>query len=132
MRKERVVPPRPRSSSYGDQLVFSVYTAPQGLEASPEKTDLTEVLGHATLLPVAGKPVVFADKEHIARASTHQTLMQLSPYTLRQIVEAALARQPGMAYSVKNPMVRSHEAVADVAILTRTGKSVVVTVELLD
>jgi hypothetical protein len=114
----------------GDQLVFSVYTAPQGLKISPEETELTELSGSATLLPIQSKVEVFTDKPHIARASTHQTLMQLSNLNLKEVVAKALRIQKGQAYSVKNPMVRDHRAVADVLILTPDGKSATVTVNL--
>ena len=115
----------------GANLVFSVYTAPQGLGVAPENTDLTEIAGSATALPISGKAEIFADKEHIARASQHLTLMQLSSRSLKEIIAEALNQQPGIAYSVKNPTVRNHEAVADVSILTREGKSVVVSVEMM-
>ena len=116
----------------GNQLVFSVYTAPQGLDASPEETDLTELAGSATALPIQGKAVVFTDKEHIARASVHMTLMQLSGQSLQDVINEALKRQPGLVFSVSNPMVRNHEAVADVSILTSKNKVVVVAIELQD
>jgi hypothetical protein len=114
----------------GDQLVFSVYTAPQGLSASPEATDLTELSGSATQLPIQSKAEIFADKEHIARASVHQTLMQLSNLTLKEVILKALRHQNGIVYSVKNPLVRNHRAVADVSILTPEGRTEVVTINL--
>jgi uncharacterized membrane protein YkoI len=115
----------------GDQLVFSVYTAPQGLEASPEETDLTEISGSATTLPAVGKAEVFADKEHIARASAHLTLKQLSRFTLSEIIDIALKAQEGTVYSVKNPSVKNHKAIAEVLILTGNGHTESVNVDML-
>ncbi|HTL11255.1 MAG TPA: hypothetical protein VL588_02125 [Bdellovibrionota bacterium] len=114
----------------GQNLVFSVYTAPQGIETSPESTDLTEVAGAATELPIQGAAEVFTDKEHIARASVHLALRQLSRWTLTEVIQKALRREPGMAFSVENPTVRRHRAVADVSVLTPCGEVRVVTVNL--
>lgn len=115
----------------GNQLVFSVYTAPQGLEASAEETELTEISGSATILPAAGKAEVFSDKEHISRASTHLTLKQLSRYSLSEIVDIALSAQNGTAYSVKNPRILNHKAVAEVLILTSKGNTESISVDML-
>ena len=114
----------------GTELVYSVYTAPQGLAQLAEETDLTEMAGSAMALPTQGKAEVFTDKEHIARASMHLTLMQLSNLNLKEVIAKAARTQKGIVYSVKNPMVRDHHAVADVSILTPEGKSVVVTIQL--
>lgn len=115
----------------GDQLVFSVYTAPQGLEASAEQTELTEISGSATILPAVGKAEIFSDKEHISRASAHLTLKQLSRYTLNEIIDIALSAQIGTAYSVKNPKVINHKAVAEVLILTSKGNTETVSVDMI-
>jgi hypothetical protein len=115
----------------GDKLVFSVYTAPQGLEALPEATDLTEISGSATTTAVEGQAEIFTDKEHIARASSHLTLMQLSNMTLTEVIAKALRIQPGIAFSVKNPQVRNHRAVADVSIVDQDGDVEVVTIDLM-
>ena len=116
----------------GTELVFSVYTAPQGLNVSAEETALTELAGSATALPISAKAEVFADKEHIARASTHLTLMQLSPLNLKQVLQKALTLQAGLAFSVKNPLVRNHRAVADISVLKADGKIATVTIDLLN
>ncbi|MEK6578482.1 MAG: hypothetical protein AABZ55_04585 [Bdellovibrionota bacterium] len=115
----------------GNDLVFSVYTTPQGLEAPAEDADLSEIAGPATALPIQGKSEVFADSAHLKRASTHLTLMQLSRYSLTQVIQLALKTQDGMAYSVKNPTVRDHRALADVSILTADDTVVTVSVNLL-
>ena len=85
------------------ELVFSVYTAPQGLSTSAESTELTELSGSAVNVPIQAKAEIFTDKEHIARASTHLTLMQLSSLSLSQVIEVAQANQRGIVFSVKNP-----------------------------
>src|SRR3954464_8940627 len=66
----------------GDNLSLSIYTAPQGLNTPAETNQLSELAGDPTVAPFAPKTEVFADKEHIARASVHLTLMQLSRLTL--------------------------------------------------
>ncbi len=115
-----------------NELVFSVYTAPQGLNISAEENALTELAGSATVLPISSKAEVFTDKEHIARASTHLTLMQLSPLNLKQVIQKALSVQSGLVFSIKNPLVRNHRAVADVSILKTDGKIATVTIDLLN
>lgn len=115
----------------GNDLVFSVYTAPQGLMVSAEETELMELSGSAVSLPVTAKTEIFTDKEHIARASTHLTLMELSTLTLKQVIELAQSYQSGIVFSVKNPLVRNHRAVADVSILKVDGKVAVVSIDLL-
>jgi uncharacterized membrane protein YkoI len=116
----------------GDQLVFSVYTAPQGLQTTPEETELTEIAGSATVAPVTGKAEIFTDKEHIARASSHLTLMQLSKFSLNEIIDIALNAQSGTVYSVKNPSVKNHKAVAEVLILTEGGHTETVRVDMMN
>lgn len=115
----------------GNDLVFSVYTAPQGLKASAEETALSELAGPATSLPIDAKTEIFTDKEHIARASTHLTLMELSKLNLTQVIRMALHAQPGFAFSVKNPTVKNRKAIAEVMILKDDGQVVTVSVDLI-
>src|SRR5206468_1395812 len=103
-------------------------TAPEGLNVPAETNSLTELSGDPTVLPFAPGAEVFADKEHIAHASTHLAVMQLSILSLSEIIDKALDVQPGTAYSVVNPQIRNRKAVADVFIVNRHGKSVRVTV----
>ncbi len=111
-------------------LLLSIYTAPQGLNTSPELTDLTELNGLATTDRYEPEVEVFSDKAHIARASVHLSVMQLSKYALTQIIEIALKAQSGVPYSVKNPMIRNGKAVADVFIANNEGRSVRVTINV--
>jgi hypothetical protein len=114
----------------GGNLSLSIYTAPQGLNTPAETNELSELSGDPTVAPFAPKAEIFADKEHIARASVHLTLMQLSRLTLSQIIREALNAQPGIPYSVANPMVRNGQPVADVFIADRHGQSKLVTVNM--
>src|SRR6266436_3155882 len=91
----------------GNNLSLSIYTAPQGLNTPAESNDLSELSGDPTVAPFAPKTEIFADKEHIARASVHLTLMQMSKLSLTEIIQEALEQQPGTPYSVVNPMVRN-------------------------
>jgi hypothetical protein len=116
----------------GGRLILSVYTIPEGLEIEPEKATLTELGGVATESPFKPNTKVFADKEHIARASVHMTLFQLSPYSLKQVIQRALMRQPGTPIDVRNPMVRNQRPVADVIIVDFTLGVHTATVDLLN
>ncbi|MGH6894340.1 MAG: hypothetical protein ACREEP_18995 [Dongiaceae bacterium] len=113
-----------------NKLSLSVYTAPQGLNTPAESNDLTELSGNPTEIPFAPKAEIFKDKEHIARASAHLTIMQLSKFTLSEIIQKAVAAQPGMPYSVADPQIRDGEPVVDVFIADANGKSAKVTVNV--
>jgi hypothetical protein len=67
-------------------LMLSVYTIPEGLSVEPEKATLSEVSAVASSDPIELKTEVFTDKEHIAVASSHLTLLQLSKMSLRQVI----------------------------------------------
>jgi hypothetical protein len=113
------------------KLILSVYTIPEGLGVEPETATLTEMGAVATESPI--KPVfeVFADKEHIARASVHMTLFQLSKLNLKQVIQRALKVKAGAPIDVRNPMVRDSRPVADVVIADYDGDAYTVTVDLL-
>ncbi len=115
----------------GANLSLSIYTAPQGLETPAENNDLTELSGNPTVAPFAPATEVFKDKEHIARASVHLTLMQISKLTLPAIIRQAIAVQSGVPYSAANPTVRNGEPVADILIADKNGQSVKVTLNIL-
>jgi hypothetical protein len=112
------------------KLSLSIYTAPLGLGVPAEANPMTELSGDPTALPFAASAEVFADKEHIARASTHLAIMQLSRMSLAQIIGRALYVQRGIPYSVANPSIRNQQPVADVFIVGQDGKSVRVTVNV--
>jgi hypothetical protein len=112
------------------KLALSIYTIPEGLGVEPEKATLTELAGDPTASPFKPEAEVFADKEHIARASVHMTLFQQSRLTLKQIVQKAQSRVGGVAIDVRNPMVRNKRSVADVIVAAKDGDIYVVTVDL--
>jgi uncharacterized membrane protein YkoI len=113
------------------KLVLSIYTIPEGLGVEPEKASLTELEADPMASQVEFHSKIFQDKEHIARSSVHMTLMQLSPRTLKQIVQRALRRVPGTAMDIRNPLMRNKRPVADVIIGADDGDVYTVTVDLL-
>ena len=113
------------------KLILSIYTVPEGLGVEPEKATLTELGGVATESPFKPSVEVFTDKEHIARASVHMTLFQLSPYSLKEIILFALKKVPGTPIDVRNPRIRNRRAVADVVIADAKEEAYTVTVDLL-
>jgi hypothetical protein len=115
------------------KLVLSIYTIPEGLGVEPEKATLTELVGNAADGTVGLKTHVFEDKEHIARSAVHMTLFQLSPMSLKQVIDQALSRQNGIVIDVRNPMIRNQRPVADVILVDDDGDDAyTVTVDLLN
>jgi hypothetical protein len=113
------------------KLMLSVYTIPEGLGVEPEKATLTEVSGDVTQAPFQPQIDVFADKEHIARATVHMTLFQLSKLSLKDVVARALQCEKGTPIDVRNPMVRKGRPVADVILFDDSLAVRTVTVDLL-
>jgi hypothetical protein len=113
------------------KLVLSVYTVPEGLNTEPEKAALTELSADPTVSPLKYVAEVFTDKEHIARASVHMTLFQLSPFSLKRVVEIAEHKGSGTALDVRNPMIRNKRPLADVIVMDEYGSFWCVTVDLL-
>ncbi len=115
----------------GDDLSLSVYTAKQGKDADAEHNTLMELCGDPNKDTWVPKKEVFADKEHIARASMQLTLMQLSEFSLVEAIQKAGARQAGTVYSA-NPAVRNGRPVVDLLVATPDNKTVHLTVDLLN
>ncbi len=113
----------------GDELSLSVYTAKQGQITDAEHNTLMELAGNPTTDQWKPKKEVFEDKAHIARASMHLTLMQLTKLTLADVVQKAAAHQPGTVYSVI-PAIRDGKPVCDVLVATPDHKSVPLTIDL--
>jgi hypothetical protein len=112
-------------------LVLSIYTIPEGLGVTPEKATLTELAGDATLSPFKPEVKVFEDKAHIARASEHMVLFQLSKLTLKQVIEKAIRYRGGTPIDVRNPTVREGRAIAEVVMIDGYNEPFTVTVDLL-
>jgi hypothetical protein len=112
------------------KLILSIYTVPEGLGVEPEKATLTEISGVATEV-FKPSTEVFTDKEHIARSAVHMTLMQQSPFTLKQVVNLALKRVAGVPIDIRNPMIRGKRPVADVVVVDAKEQAFIVTVDLL-
>ncbi len=113
----------------GDELSLSVYTAKQGPGKDAEHNTLEELSGDPTKGGWTPKTEVFADKEHIARASMHLTIMQLSKLSLADVIKKVAAEHPGTVYSAI-PAVRRGAPVVDVLVATPDGSSVLLTVDL--
>lgn len=113
----------------GDELSLSVYTAKQGRNVDAEHNTLMELAGDPTKDQWEPKKEVFADKPHIARASMHLTLMQVTKLTLEDVIKKAAAQQPGTVYSV-TPAIHNGKPVFDVLVATPDGKSVPLTIDL--
>lgn len=114
------------------KLMLSVYTIPEGFGVEPEKATLTEISGSADDDLTKLTAEVFADREHIARATVHMTLFQLSKLSLKEVIERALNEQCGTPIDVRNPIVRNHRPVADVIIVDEYQSVFTVTVDLLN
>ena len=115
----------------GDDLSLSVYTAKEGRETDAEHNTLMELSGDPTKDSWTPKKEVFTDKEHIARASMHLTLMRLGDLWLGDVIKMAQARQSGFVYSA-NPAVRSGRPIVDVLVATPDNKSVHLIVDILN
>jgi len=113
----------------GDELSLSVYTAKQSRSTDAEHNTLMELAGNPTNDQWKPKKEVFEDKPHIARASMHLTLIQLTKLKLEDVVQKAAAHQPGTVYSV-TPAIRKGRPVFDVLVATPDHKSVHLTLDL--
>jgi hypothetical protein len=113
----------------GDELSLSVYTAKQGRSIDAEHNTLMELAGAPTSDQWKPKKEVFEDKPHIARASMHLTLMQLTKLKLEDVVQKVAAQRPGTVYSVI-PAIRDSKPVFDVLVATPDHKSVPLTLDL--
>ncbi len=111
------------------KLLLSVYTAKEGLKKDSESNPLIESNGEATNNQWTPGVEVFTDREHVGRASKHLTLMQLSKYTLKEIIAEASEYHDGTVFRV-DPNIREGKPVADVLISTPKGDTTLVSVPL--
>jgi len=112
-------------------LELSVYTVPEGINVEAENATLTELSGDASKTPFEFDSTIFSDKTHIARASSHLTIIQMSKFSLKEIVSIATAKNNGIAIDVRNPVVRNKTPVADVVVALPSGKATTVSVNLV-
>ncbi len=116
----------------GDELSLSVYTAKEGKGTDAEHNTLMELSGDPTKETWTPKTEVFPDREHIARASMHLTLMQESDLSLVDVIRKAEAAQTeGRVYSA-NPAVRNGRPVVDVLLASPENRIVHLFVDLLN
>ncbi len=92
------------------KLNLSVYTAKDGLGVEAETNALIELNGEATNAAWAPGREVFADKEHVARAAMHLTLLQVGTVDLKAAIQKALAKVPGIVYSAIPTVVAGRPA----------------------
>src|SRR5262245_28293722 len=101
-------------------LNLSVYNAKEGRSKDAEHNVLTEAAGDAAKSPWTPKLEVFEDKEHLKRATTQLTLVQMSKLGLADAVQKV--SDQGTVYSVKQ-MIARNAAVFEVRVATTYGKS---------
>lgn len=94
-------------------ISLSVYTARDGKDAIPEENELAELAGDPTGSTWSPEAEVFEDMEHIARASQHLTLMQITSATLDSVARAA--GELGTVYAIY-PAVYAGQPVFDVRV----------------
>jgi hypothetical protein len=94
-------------------ISLSVYTARAGKETIPEENELVELFGDPTGSTWSPEAEVFEDREHIARASQHLTLMQITSASLESAVRAA--GELGTVYAIY-PTIFGGQPVFDVRV----------------
>ena len=104
----------------GDHLSLSVYTAKKGFAMDAEHNVLRELAGDPTGVQWTPGIEVFADTEHLTRASSQLTLMQLSHITLSKAVAIAARRASGIIYSV-TPKIEGGHVVVEVLAVDQDG-----------
>jgi len=110
------------------QLSLSVYTAKRGIDQDAEHNVLAELSGDPTQPNWHPQEEIFADAQHLTRASYHLTLVQRSKMTLADVIAKALAKQPGQVYSIE-PSIHDRSPIFHVLIATSGGGHVNVDVE---
>jgi hypothetical protein len=99
-------------------ISLSVYTARGGKDVIPEENELAELAGDPTGSTWSPEAEVFEDMEHVARASQHLTLMQITSATLDSVARAA--GELGTVYAVY-PAVYAGQPVFDVRVAGDDG-----------
>ena len=112
----------------GGTLMLSVYTAKAGRQADAEHNVLMELNGEATAAQWRPHVEVFDDKQHIARAATQLTVLQLTDITLSDLIQKAAALQKGTVYSV-TPAVKMGKAAVEFLIAAPDGQTTELTLD---
>lgn len=110
------------------KLWLSVYGAKAGLDRCAEKNELFELKGDATLDQWQPKREVFADKEHLTRASAQLTLMQTTSLTLEGALSKANAMKQGSVYSAI-PVLNDRKTAIRLSVRTASGQSIQILVD---
>lgn len=82
------------------QLSLSIYTAEKGLGVDAEHNVLKELSGSPEKTPWIQETEVFKDIPHVARASTHLTLVALAKRSLLEVVTRAQKEHAGTVFSI--------------------------------
>jgi hypothetical protein len=110
------------------KLWLSVYGAKAGLDKCAEKNELFELKGEASAEKWQPKREVFADKEHLTRASAQLTLMQTTPLTLEAAVSKAEGLKKGAVYSAI-PMLKDGKTAIALRVRTASGQSTQIVID---
>jgi len=110
------------------KLWLSVYGAKAGLDRCAEKNELFELKGDATLDQWQPKREVFADKEHLTRASGQLTLMQTTSLTLEAAISKANEMKKGSVYSAI-PILSEGKTAIRLSARTPGGQSIQIVVD---
>jgi hypothetical protein len=112
-------------------LALSVYNIPEGLQVEPEKATLSEVSMDPTQASPKLAVEVFADKEHIARAAAHMTLLKQSKISLVSLLEMTAMKTEATPIDIRNPTVVNNKPVADVVMFDKNLRPFTVNIDLL-
>lgn len=111
------------------KLSLSVYTAEKGVKVDAEHNVLKEFSGSPETTAWAPEAEVFKDIPHVARASSHLTLMSVAHFTLADIVAMTQKRHKGTVFSV-TPAVLGKHPVA-VVLIADKGKVVELDIDMV-
>lgn len=111
------------------KLSLSVYTAEKGMAVDAEHNVLKEFSGSPETPAWAPEAEVFKDIPHVARASSHLTLMSVSHFKLADIVAMTQKRHKGTVFSV-TPAVLGKHPVA-VVLIADKGKVVEIALDMV-
>lgn len=111
------------------KLALSVYTAEKGLNTDAEHNILKELAGSPEAEKWKPGVEVFKDVEHVARSAQQLTLMELSPFSLLDIIAKAEKQQSGTVFSI-TPIVQDRKP-QYVVLVAAQGKAVELRYDLM-